>query len=60
VIERLRDACPVLTGADALAEAGRDWWPLALGGAVAGHVPALPALVARPATVTEVVSVLRV
>ncbi len=30
------------------AEAGRDWWPLAIGWAADGEVPARPAVVARP------------
>jgi len=50
----------VLAEGPVLAEAGRDWWPLALGWAVAGAVPARPALVARPSTTAEVAAVLRI
>ena len=40
------------------AEAGRDWWPLAIGWAAAGEVPARPALVARPTDTAQVAAVL--
>jgi alkyldihydroxyacetonephosphate synthase len=57
---RLADVCTTVTRSDDVrAEAGRDWWPLAIGWAAAGKVPALPAVVARPATVDEVAAVLR-
>lgn len=46
------------TGEEARAEAGRDWWPLALHWARRGQVPALPAAVARPASAAEVADVL--
>ena len=42
----------------ARAEAGRDWWPLAIGWAVEGQVPARPAVVARPSDTAEVAAVL--
>jgi alkyldihydroxyacetonephosphate synthase len=59
-LERLRSACAVVdTDASALAESGRDWWPLALRWALAGEVPALPSAVARPTSVQEVQSVTR-
>jgi alkyldihydroxyacetonephosphate synthase len=44
----------------ALAEAGRDWWPISLHWAQAGQVPARPAAVARPASAEEVAAVLRI
>jgi alkyldihydroxyacetonephosphate synthase len=40
------------------AEAGRDWWPLAIGWAAAGAVPSRPALVARPTDTAQVAAVL--
>jgi alkyldihydroxyacetonephosphate synthase len=56
---RLADACDsVSTLDDDRAEAGRDWWPLAIGWAAAGAVPSRPALVARPTDTTQVAAVL--
>ena len=40
------------------AEAGRDWWPLAIGWAAQGAVPHRPALVVRPRTTAQVSTVL--
>ncbi len=40
------------------AEAGRDWWPLAIGWAAEGSVPQRPAVVARPHSTAEVAAVL--
>ncbi len=48
----------VLTDDDARAEAGRDWWPLAIGWAAEGAVPQRPAAVVRPTSATEVAEVL--
>jgi len=54
------------TGADvaidaaARAEAGRDWWPVAIGWAVRGEVPAMAAAVVRPHSTEEVAAVLSV
>ncbi|HET9732785.1 MAG TPA: FAD-binding oxidoreductase [Acidimicrobiales bacterium] len=57
--ERLAGVTEIDTGSDALYQAGRDWWPLALGWAAAlSQPPALPALVARPRTAEEVSGVL--
>jgi alkyldihydroxyacetonephosphate synthase len=56
---RLRDVCAEVTTDDgARAEAARDWWPLAIGWATAGQVPARPAVVARPTDVDQVAAVL--
>jgi alkyldihydroxyacetonephosphate synthase len=61
VEQRLRSACAaVTTDPAALAEASRDWWPLAMTWALAGEVGGLAGAVARPATVGEVVDVLRI
>ena len=43
---------------DARAEAGRDWWPLAIGWAAEGGVPQRPAAVVRPTSVEQVSAVL--
>ena len=56
---RLADVCTeVQVGDGPRAEAGRDWWPLAMLWALAGQVTALPSLVARPAGTEEVAAVL--
>jgi alkyldihydroxyacetonephosphate synthase len=56
---RLADVCTeVQVGDGPRAEAGRDWWPLAMQWALAGQVTALPAVVARPASTDEVAAVL--
>ena len=43
---------------DARAEAGRDWWPIAIGWAAEGAVPQRPAVVVRPASTEQVSAVL--
>jgi alkyldihydroxyacetonephosphate synthase len=48
----------VLTDDAARAEAGRDWWPLAIGWAAQGDVPQRPAVVVRPRTTAQVAAVL--
>lgn len=59
LLRSLRDACSeVDVDPDARAEAGRDWWPLAVHWALAGAVPALPAVVARPTDTSQVSAVL--
>ena len=40
------------------AEAGRDWWPLAIGWAARGQVPARPAAVVRPTSAAQVAQLL--
>jgi len=57
---RLAGACALIADDAALDEAGRDWWPLALGWAVAGALPSRPALIARPADTGQVGEVLRI
>ncbi len=55
----LADVCAEVTSADTeRAEAGRDWWPLAIGWAVDGEVPARPGVVARPTDTAQVAAVL--
>ncbi len=59
LLTRLRDACPVVAVDPAeLAEASRDWWPLAMAWATAGQVASLAAAVARPADPAQVAAVL--
>ncbi|HVT42281.1 MAG TPA: FAD-binding oxidoreductase, partial [Acidimicrobiales bacterium] len=48
----------VLDDPAARAEAGRDWWPLAIGWAAEGGVPQRPAAVVRPHSTGEVSAVL--
>jgi alkyldihydroxyacetonephosphate synthase len=48
----------VLTDDASRAEAGRDWWPLAIGWAAEGAVPQRPGAVVRPHTTAQVSSVL--
>jgi alkyldihydroxyacetonephosphate synthase len=55
---RLAEVCTEVSDDEAdRAEAGRDWWPLAIGWAAAGQVPARPAVVARPVSAEEVADV---
>ncbi|MEY2974414.1 MAG: hypothetical protein RIR49_834 [Actinomycetota bacterium] len=57
----LAAACPihdVVIGPDGRAEASRDWWPLALHWALAGDVPRLAGVIARPRTTAEVAALM--
>ena len=59
-VDRLTTACSsVTTAAPALAEASRDWWPLAMTWALDGQVAQLAAAVATPTSVDEVRAVVR-
>ena len=61
VLDRLRDVCAEVSTDDAeRAEAGRDWWPLAMTWALDGQVGHRPAVVARPSGDDEVSAVLAV
>src|SRR5262245_33345139 len=61
LLGRLRSACADVTvDAAAVAEASRDWWPLAMIWALDAQVAARAAAVARPASVDDVAAVLRV
>jgi alkyldihydroxyacetonephosphate synthase len=60
LLTRLRSACADVTVEPAaVAEASRDWWPLAMIWALDGEVAARAAAVARPASTDEVAGVLR-
>jgi hypothetical protein len=59
VLERIAaSGATVLTDDVARAEAGRDWWPLAIGWAAEGAVPQRPAVVVRPSSTAQVAAVL--
>ena len=61
LLSRLSDACAsVTTAGDAIGEASRDWWPLAMTWALEGQVAQLAAAIATPSTVDEVRAVLRI
>src|SRR4051812_11396348 len=60
VVARLRDACATVDDARAIAEAGRDWWPVAMHWALQGETPAKAAVLARPTSTEQVSAVLRI
>ena len=61
LLARLRGVCAEVGTDDAeRAEAGRDWWPLAMTWALSGQVGHRPSAVARPQTDAEVAAVLAV
>ncbi|HEY8058169.1 MAG TPA: FAD-binding protein, partial [Acidimicrobiales bacterium] len=61
LLARLRGVCAEVSTDDAeRAEAGRDWWPLAMTWALSGQVGHRAAAVARPQTDEEVAAVLAV
>jgi alkyldihydroxyacetonephosphate synthase len=61
LLERLQGVCAeVSRDAAALAEASRDWWPLAMIWALDGEVASRGSVLARPASGDEVAAVLRI
>jgi len=56
----LAAACEVITNTDSVAEASRDWWPMALHWSLAGEVPQMAEVVARPTTTGEVEAIVRI
>ena len=60
VVDELRAVTAVVDDEQAVAEASRDWWPLALHWSLAGEVPQRAAAVVRPATTDEVAAVVRI
>jgi alkyldihydroxyacetonephosphate synthase len=61
LLDRLRSACgEVSIEPGQLAEASRDWWPLAMIWATKGQVAARGAALARPTSASEVGEVLRI
>ena len=60
-LERLRGACAtIVTDPIDVAEASRDWWPLAMQWALEGEVPGLASVVARPEFADEVAAILAI
>jgi alkyldihydroxyacetonephosphate synthase len=57
-VDRLAAVTEIVTDLESVADASRDWWPLALHWALAGEVPQRAAVIARPATTEEVAHVL--
>jgi alkyldihydroxyacetonephosphate synthase len=55
--ERIASVCDTVD--EHTAEWGRDWWPLAMQWALKGRVPGMPLAVARPASTSDVVDVVR-
>ncbi len=60
VLDALRQACPVVTDLAPVADASRDWWPLAMHWALRGQVLQRAAVVARPTDRSQVAAVLRI
>src|SRR4051794_29510614 len=61
VVRRLRDVCAAVTDApEVVAEASRDWWPLAMIWALDDQVAARASVVARPTDADQVAQVLAV
>jgi alkyldihydroxyacetonephosphate synthase len=56
----LAAVCPLITDDTEVAEASRDWWPLAMHWALQGQVLRRAAAVARPSSTEQVSAVLRV
>ena len=54
VLAELSSICRSSRDAAQLAEHARDWWPLAMHWALAGSVPAFPAIVMHPTTTNDV------
>ncbi len=61
VLKRLEESCStVLTDVTSRSDASRDWWPISIKWAIGGSVPALPAVVAQPASTEEVARIIAV
>jgi alkyldihydroxyacetonephosphate synthase len=56
----LTSICETIESNDVVAEASRDWWPLALHWALAGQVPRLADVVVRPTSTDEVARVMQI
>jgi alkyldihydroxyacetonephosphate synthase len=59
LIDALRAVAPVIEDVDDLADASRDWWPLAMHWALAGQVPTRAAVMVRPTEIDQIAEVLR-
>ena len=61
VLQALHDsAIPVTVDTSERHDHGRDWWPLTIGWAAHGEVPALPGVVMFPRSTHDVATVLRI
>ena len=59
-VKLLEQKCEkVSSDSEQLAQAGRDWWPLALHWSLEGEVPAMPQIVASPKNTKQVADVLK-
>jgi alkyldihydroxyacetonephosphate synthase len=58
LLDQLSAICETITDITLVAEASRDWWPLALHWSLAGMVPRLASAVVRPAATSEVAAIL--
>lgn len=59
LLRALAEICEVVDDTVAVAEASRDWWPLALHWALAGQVPRAAEVIVRPRSTDEVAAVAR-
>jgi alkyldihydroxyacetonephosphate synthase len=60
ILDELRSVCAeVRDDESSLADASRDWWPLAMHWTIAGDVPAAASVVCRPGDAAEVAAVVR-
>lgn len=60
VLTALAETCETITTPSTVAEASRDWWPMALHWSLAGKVPQMAEVVVRPTTTAEVVSIVKI
>jgi alkyldihydroxyacetonephosphate synthase len=58
LLDRLSAICETIVAVAPVAEASRDWWPLALHWSLAGMVPRLAGAVVRPTSTSEVSAIL--
>ena len=58
-VEQLSAVCSTITDVDTVADASRDWWPLAMHWALQGEVLQRASVVARPTSTAQVSAVLR-
>jgi alkyldihydroxyacetonephosphate synthase len=59
LLDTLREICEVVTDEQEVAEASRDWWPLALHWSLGGEVPQRADVVVRPSSTEQVAAVTR-
>jgi len=59
LVAELRSVAPVIDDVAEVAEASRDWWPLAMHWALVGQVPSRAAVLVRPEDAGQVAEVLR-